>query len=154
MFLRPKSPNRETLHHLGFEDQPRNRPPILRPNREKLSRTSFEAKLEKTVTTGFESKPPETVAIDFDVKPAKIVATDFEVKPVKTVRVVLRQNHSQIVDIGFKAQPRNSRSSSARARCTPHTTPVDLSICATIPGPLHQVSYFCHDPHRCTSYRT
>jgi hypothetical protein len=23
-----------------------------------------------------------------------------------------------------------------------------------ISGPLHQVSYFCHDPHRCTSYHT
>jgi hypothetical protein len=32
--LRPKS---ETLHHLGFEAQPRNRLPILRPNREKPS---------------------------------------------------------------------------------------------------------------------
>jgi hypothetical protein len=30
-------PNRETHHHLGFEAQPRNGPPILRPNWEKLS---------------------------------------------------------------------------------------------------------------------
>jgi hypothetical protein len=28
-------PNRETLHHLGFEAQLRNTPPVLRPNREK-----------------------------------------------------------------------------------------------------------------------
>jgi hypothetical protein len=32
--LRPKP---KTLHHLGFEAQPRNRPPILKPNRKKPS---------------------------------------------------------------------------------------------------------------------
>jgi hypothetical protein len=26
--------------------------------------------------------------------------------------------------------------------------------CVTIPGPLHQVSYSCHDPHHCTPCRT
>jgi hypothetical protein len=44
MILSPKSPNQscrfwgpnqKTLHHLGFEAWPRNRPPILRPNWEK-----------------------------------------------------------------------------------------------------------------------
>jgi hypothetical protein len=55
-------------------------------------------KLEKTVAAGFEAKPLETVA------------TGFEAKPVKIVRVVLRPNHSQIVDLGFEAQPRNPRS--------------------------------------------
>jgi hypothetical protein len=46
---------------------------------------------------------------------------------VKTVRVVLRPNHSQTVDLGFEAQPGNSCSSSPRARCKPHTAPPDLS---------------------------
>jgi hypothetical protein len=78
--------------------------------------TSFEAKLEKTVATGFEVKSPETVA------------TSFEAKPEKTVWVVLRPNHSQTIDLGFKAQPRNPRSSSPHARCRPHTVPPDLSI--------------------------
>jgi hypothetical protein len=32
-----RGPNRETLHHHGFEAQPRNPPSVLRPNREKLS---------------------------------------------------------------------------------------------------------------------
>jgi hypothetical protein len=49
-------------------------------------------------TAGFEAKPGETVA------------TSFEAKPVKTVQVVLRPNHSRIVDLGFEAQPRNLRS--------------------------------------------
>jgi hypothetical protein len=47
---------------------------------------------------------------------------------VKTVRVVLRPNHSQTVDLGFEAQPRNTHSSSPRARCRPHTAPPDLLI--------------------------
>jgi hypothetical protein len=78
--LRPKP---GTPHHLGFEAQPRSRPPILRSNREKTIATSFKAKLEKTVAAGFEAKPLETV------------------------RVVLRPNHSQTVDLSFEAQPRN-----------------------------------------------
>jgi hypothetical protein len=72
--------------------------------------TGFEAKSVKTVTVGFEAKPLETVATGFEVKPAKTVATDFEAKPAKTVRVVLRPNHSQIVDLDFEGQPRNPRS--------------------------------------------
>jgi hypothetical protein len=40
----------------------------------------------------------------------KTVVTGFEAKPVKTVRAVLRPNHSQTVDLGFKAQPKNLRS--------------------------------------------
>jgi hypothetical protein len=72
--------------------------------------TSFEAKLEKTVITGFEAKPEKTVASGFKAKPPKTVVTGFEVKPAKIVRVVLRLNHTQTVDLGFKAQPRNSRS--------------------------------------------
>jgi hypothetical protein len=70
--------NRETLHHLGFEAQPRNPPPVLRPNRKKTVATSFEAKLEKTVATGFEAKPAKTVATSFEAKLEKTVATGFE----------------------------------------------------------------------------
>jgi hypothetical protein len=114
--------------------------------------TSFEAKLEKTVATGFEAKPAktviagfdtklletivagfeakllETIAVGFEAKPLETVAIGFEVKPVKTIRVVLRPNHSQTIDLSFKAQPRNPRSSSPRAHCRPHTAPPDLSI--------------------------
>jgi hypothetical protein len=66
--------------------------------------------LEKTVAAGFEVKLLETVATGFEAKPVKTVATDFEAKPTKTIRVVLRLNYSQIVDLGFEAQPRNPRS--------------------------------------------
>jgi hypothetical protein len=67
--------------------------------------------------------------------------SDFEVKPLtncrhrfcgpdrrETVQVVLRPNHSQTVDLGFEAQPRNSCSSFPHAWCRPHTVPPDLSI--------------------------
>jgi hypothetical protein len=90
--------------------------------------TSFKAKLEKTIATGFEAKPEKTFAAGFEAKTPETITTNFEAKPVKTVRVVLRPNHSHTVDLGFKAQPRNPRSSSPRARCRPHTAPPDLSI--------------------------
>jgi hypothetical protein len=87
----------------------------------------FEAKPLETVIAGFEAKPLETVATGFEAKPQETVTTGFEAKPAKTVRVVLRPNHSQTVDLGFKAQPKNLRSSSPRALCRPHTAPPDLS---------------------------
>jgi hypothetical protein len=58
-------------------------------------------------TTGFEAKP---VATSFEAKLAKTVAAGFDAKPLETVRVVLRPNHSQTVDLGFEAQPRNPHS--------------------------------------------
>jgi hypothetical protein len=75
----------------------------------------------------------------------RTIAIGFEVKPTKTVRVVLRPNHSQTVDVGFKAQSRNPRSSSLRAWCKPHTTPPDLSI--TRPPSIRPVRLF---PVLCT----
>jgi hypothetical protein len=97
--------------------------------------TGFEAKPAKTVATGFEAKPPKTVATGFEAKPTKTITVGFEAKPPETVStgfeaklltnrrhqfwgtnwwetipVVLRPNHWQTVDLGFKAQPRNPRS--------------------------------------------
>jgi hypothetical protein len=72
--------------------------------------TSFEAKLEKTNATGFEAQPVKTVAAGFEAKPLETVVASFEAKPVKRVRVVLRPNHSETVDLGFESQPWNSRS--------------------------------------------
>jgi hypothetical protein len=114
------------------------------PRRPPSVATGFEAKPEKTVAVSFEAKPPETVTAGFEAKPPETVATGFEAKPVKTVRVVLRPNHSQTVDLGFKAQPRNGL---ARPLDRPAT---EYPTCAIIPGPLHQVSYSCHDPRHCT----
>jgi transcriptional/translational regulatory protein YebC/TACO1 len=70
----------------------------------------FEAKPGETIATSFEAKSAKTVATSFEAKLAKIVAAGFEVKPLETVRVVLRPNHSQTVNLGFEAQPRNPRS--------------------------------------------
>jgi hypothetical protein len=72
--------------------------------------TIFEVKLEKTVVTGFKEKPAKTIATGFEARPVKTIAAGFEAKLLETVRVVLRPNHSQNVDLGFKSQPRNSRS--------------------------------------------
>jgi hypothetical protein len=35
----------------------------------------------------------------------------------------------------------------------PDRPATEYSTCATIPDPLHQVSYSCHDPRRCTPCR-
>jgi hypothetical protein len=131
--------NRQTKAHLVLRLKPRNRRgdfeaqitkpklPVLRPKLGENVATRFVAKLEKTVATGFEAKPAKTIAAGFEAKPPETVTTGFEAKPLetittgfeaklmKTVRVVLRPNHSQTVDLGFKAQPRNPRSSSPRA---------------------------------------
>jgi hypothetical protein len=98
---------------------------------------------------------------------------------VKTVRVVLRPNHSQTVAIGFEAQTDEKPSQwfwgqttdkpstlvlrLNQETCAPHlhvhaahgaTRPLDrpateYPTSATIPDPLHQVSYSFHDPRRC-----
>jgi hypothetical protein len=71
----------------------------------------------------------------------------------------LRPNHSQTVNLGFKAQPRSPRSYSPRARCKLHTTPSDLSstrppstrpvrsspvLCTRSPTPATVIIAACH----------
>jgi hypothetical protein len=111
--------NQQTEAHLVLRSKPRNRhgnfeAKIIKPElsvlRPKTIATSFVATLEKTIATSFEAKPAKTVAAGFEAKPLKIVTTGFEAKPIKTVRVVLRPNHSQTIDLGFKSQPRNPHS--------------------------------------------
>jgi hypothetical protein len=70
VILRPKSPNhsyrfrdpnRETLHHLGFEAQPRNRHHQFWGQIRESVTTGFEAKLEKTISLVLRSNPWQTV---------------------------------------------------------------------------------------------
>jgi hypothetical protein len=93
-------------------------------------------------------------AADFEAQAEKPITIGFEAKPEKIVQVVLRANHSQTVDLGFEAQLRNSRSSSPRATRHLDHSATEYQTYAIIPGPLHQVSYSCHDPRRCTPCRT
>jgi hypothetical protein len=117
LVLKPKPRNR----HGDFEAQitkpelsvlrPKtgNPPPHWFCGSTKKSTAGFEAKPGEIIATSFEAKLEKTVATGFEAKPTKTVATGFEAKPMKTVRVVLRPNHSQTVNLGFEAQPRNSR---------------------------------------------
>jgi hypothetical protein len=125
--------NRQTEAHLVLRPKPRNRRsdfeaqitkpklPVLRPKQgnppppwflgsTKKPTADFEAKPGEIVTTSFEAKLEKTVTTGFEAKPAKTVAVGFEAKPLETVQVVLRPNHSQTVNLGFEAQPRNPRS--------------------------------------------
>jgi hypothetical protein len=101
----------------------------------------------------------KTQAISFEAKPEKTIPAALRPNHWQTVSVVLRLNHWQTIDIGFEAQPRNLRFSSPRAQCRLHAVSPDLPVteyltCAIIPGPLHQVSYSCHDHRHCPSCRT
>jgi alkanesulfonate monooxygenase SsuD/methylene tetrahydromethanopterin reductase-like flavin-dependent oxidoreductase (luciferase family) len=118
LVLRPKPRN----HRGDFEAQitkpelpvlspkPGNPPPPWFWGSTKKPTIAFEAKPGETVTTSFEAKLEKTVATGFEAKPAKTVAAGFEAKPLEIVQMVLRPNHSQTTDLGFKAQPRNPRS--------------------------------------------
>jgi hypothetical protein len=106
---------------LGFEAQTKKLSRWFWDPNHKTRAASFEAQTEKPPppwfwsstkkpTASFEVKPGKTVATSFKAKLVKTVASGFEGKPLETVRVVLRSNHSQIVDLGFEAQSRNPRS--------------------------------------------
>jgi hypothetical protein len=112
---------------LGFEAQTKKPPQwFWGPNHQTVA-ADFEGQIKNPQPPWFwgSTKKPTT---NFEAKSGETVTTDFEVKPEKTVSVVLKLNHWQTVDLGFEAQPRNSRSSSPRTRCRPHTTLPNLPI--------------------------
>jgi hypothetical protein len=118
LVLRPK-PRNDRIDFEGQITKPElsilrpklvNPPPPLFWGSTKKTTAGFEAKTGETVAASFEAKLEKTVVAGFEVKPLETVATGFEAKPVKTIRVVLRPNHSQTIDLGFEAQPRNPRS--------------------------------------------
>jgi hypothetical protein len=126
----------------------------------------FEAQITKTELSVLRPKPEKTITTSFEAKLEKTVATGFEAKPAKTVRMVLRPNHSQTVDLSFEAQPRNPCSYSPRARCRPHMVSPDLStarppstrlvrpspvLCTGSPTPAAVLVTACHvAPATCT----
>jgi hypothetical protein len=128
---------------------------VLRRKLKSLLPLGFEAQTKKP-SWWFCGPNHQTTAAYFRPKPGnpsewfcgqttRTVATGFEAKPGETI------------NLGFEVEPRNSCSSSPCAQCRPHTASPYLSIVWTPsirpvldhPGPLHQVSYSCLDPHRC-----
>jgi hypothetical protein len=150
--------------------------------------TGFEVKPDKTITVSFEVKSEKTVPPVLRPKQRKPShcfwgqirenrPTSFEAKVKKIITLLLRSNHWQTVpvilswqtvDLGFKAQPRNPRSSSPRARCKRHTASPDLSIvrppnirpvqpspvlCTRSPTPATILIAACHaTPATCTPW--
>jgi hypothetical protein len=94
---------------------------------DKLRHAWFWGSNQETITVILRPKSPNR-SCRFWGPNQKTRATGFEVKPEKTVRVVLRSNHSQTIDLVFEAQSRNTYSSSPRARCRPHIASPDLPI--------------------------
>jgi hypothetical protein len=144
---------------------------------EKLEKTvaaGFEAKPLETIAAGFEAKPPETVTNSFEAKPAKTVwvvlrpnhsqtiAIGFEAqadeKPSEWIWIQTTHKPSTFV-LRLNQEPALLVSMCMVQIAYGATRPLDspnteYPTCATITGPLHQVSYFCHDPRRCTPCRT
>jgi hypothetical protein len=123
VILRHKSPN-QSCQFWGTNRKPFTTL-VLRLNQE--THHQFWCQIGRSCSTSFEAKLKKTVATGFEAKPAKTVSASFESKPLETVWVVLRSNHSQIVNRGFEAQPRNPHYLSPRVRCRSHTAPPDLS---------------------------
>jgi hypothetical protein len=94
---------------------------------DKPSSTWFWDSNQETVAVILRPKSPNRSCPFWDPN-WKTWATGFEVKPGETILVVLRLNHWQTVDLGFKAQPKNSRSSSPCAWYRLHTASPDLPI--------------------------
>jgi hypothetical protein len=118
-------PNRETLHHLGFEAQPRDPPPILRPNQEKTFH-QFWGQTGENRPSGFDAKPLTNRRSWF---------WGSTKKHMLLVSICIVQTTHSVT------QP-------------PDRPAIEYPTYAIIPGSLHLISYSCHDPHRCPPCRT
>jgi hypothetical protein len=152
---------------IGFQAQPINHHPLGFVVQTKKPSWWFWGPNHQTVAADFEAQTGKPSNTSFDAKLGETVITSFETKPGETVSVVLRPNHWQTTDLGFEAQPRNSRSSFPRARCRPHTPLADLPIvrplstrhvwpspilCTRSPTPTMILIAACHvAPTTCTS---
>jgi hypothetical protein len=110
--------------HLSFEAQPRNRPPVLRPN---------------------QKKPSPPVLRPNWLKPSEWFWGQTTHKPSTLVLRLNQETRASSLHVP----------GADRTRCTrPLDRPAtEYPTCATIPGPLHQVSYSYHGHHCCTSCR-
>jgi hypothetical protein len=153
--------------------KPENPPPPWFWGSTKKPTAGFEAKLGETIATSFEDKLEKTVAAGFEAKPLETVASVLrpnQWKPSEWFWGQTSENHPS----GFGAKPLTNRRpwfwgstkkpvllismcqvQTAHGATRPPDRPAtEYPTCATILGPLHQVSYSYHGPHRCTSCRT
>jgi hypothetical protein len=124
--------------------------------------TSFEAKQEKIIATGFEAKPVKTIATDFGGQTAKNRRrwfwgqtgenrpSGFEAKPLTNCRPWYWGSTKKLALLVSTCTVETAHDATRPLNC-PAT---EYLTCAIIPGPLHQVSYSCHGPRRCTPCRT
>jgi hypothetical protein len=117
----------------------------------------FEAKPLEIITTGFEAKPPETVLVVLRLNHWQTVAIGFEAqtdkKPSQWFWGQITDKPSTLV-LRLNQETRASHlhmhgADRTRSHPTSRSTATKYSTCATILGPLHQVSYSCHDLHHC-----
>jgi hypothetical protein len=129
----------------------------------------FEAKPLETVAAGFEVKPLETVITGFEAKPAKTVRVVLMPNHLQTVAIGFKAQTDEKPFEWFWGQTTHKLSTlvlrlnqethaprlhvhgvdRTRRHPTFRLPGTEYLTCATIFGPLHQVSYSCHDTHCC-----
>jgi hypothetical protein len=113
---------------VSFMVQPINRSPLGFDAHTKKPSWWFWGPNHPTVAAGFEDQIRKPITTSFEAKTGETIPVVLTSNHRQTVLVVLRQNHWQTADLSFEAQPRNTCSSSPRARYRPHTILPDLSI--------------------------
>jgi hypothetical protein len=140
VILRPKSsnrscrfwhPNQKTLHHQFWGQTGRNRHHWFwgQTGRNRLS--GFKVKSLTNRPSGFEAKPLINRPSGFEAKPLTNRRLWFwcsTKKPTLLVSTCMVQSTHNVT-------------------LPPDRSVTKYSTCATIPVPLHLVSYSCHDPH-------
>jgi hypothetical protein len=141
---------------------------------EKTVTTGFEAKPAKTVATGFEAKSFKTVTTGFEVKLVETVRVVLRPNLSQTIAIGFEAQTDEKPSQWFWGQTTNkpptlvlrlnqeTRAPSLhvpgtdRTRCHLTSRPPGHRVpdLCDHPGPLHQVSYSCHDPRLCTPCRT
>jgi hypothetical protein len=75
-------PNQKILHHLSFEAQPRNPPPVLRPNQEIPSPSILRSNWRKPSSPVLRLNHWQTVDLDFKTQPRNLATVRHAVHSV------------------------------------------------------------------------
>jgi hypothetical protein len=129
--------NRETLHHLDFEAQLRNHHRFWGQTG-KNRRHQFWGQTDGNRRSRFWGQTARNRSSGFEAKPLTNRRPWFW---ASTKKLALLVSTYQVQIVHGVTRPLDR----------PAT---EYPTCATISGPLHQVSYSCHSPHHCTPYRT
>jgi hypothetical protein len=104
----------------------------------------------QTVTGLILSPKPKNRHSDFETQIIKPKMSVLKPKSKNRSTLVLRLNQETHAPCLY-VHGTDRTQCHLNSRSPGHRVP---DLCLTIPGPLHQVFYFCHDPHRCPPCHT